>query len=102
MFPSPNSSCARWRSETSASRATILRVMPRRLRSSRTRAPRIARNSGSLVSCAGSAGGTSTVDGGSAAKLCVLFTMQYNTTRRKLVQAARLMGWHIRFLRVFY
>src|SRR5882762_1255932 len=48
-FPSPASSCARWRSDTSASRATILRVMPRRLRSWRTRLPRKSRNSPSGV-----------------------------------------------------
>ena len=44
MFPSPDSSWARWRSETSDSWASVLRVMPRRLRSSRTRVPRVARN----------------------------------------------------------
>ena len=38
-LPSPASSWARWRSETSATRAAAFRVMPRWLRTWRTRAP---------------------------------------------------------------
>src|SRR2546429_7128883 len=40
MFASPASSCARWRSETSACCDTCLRVRPRRFLDSRTRRPR--------------------------------------------------------------
>src|SRR2546429_4328674 len=45
MFPSPASSCARWRSETSACCDTCLRVRPRRFLDSRTRRPRERRKS---------------------------------------------------------